>query len=150
MMQQSPMSPPKISGTETLFLCRAGSCMPCENIAVWWGDVCIVVLDCFCDFKPKFLIKGYGIFIVCLDMQVNLRNVLLWAKIKNMIQQLCSCINQEIHITNLRLSNIKATKFETMTVAKCKLKCSSYEARTLCWGLNLFLRYFVHSENCHN
>lgn len=92
---KSLMTSPKITATRMLFLCRAWSRMPRENIAVWWCDVCIIVLDCFCDFKPKFLIKVYGIFIVCLHMQINLRNVYLGAKIKNMIQQPCSCINPQ-------------------------------------------------------
>ncbi|BAT80471.1 hypothetical protein VIGAN_03005600 [Vigna angularis var. angularis] len=68
-----------------LFLRCACSRVPCENIAVWRCNVCIIVLDCFCNFKPKFLIEVYGVFIVCLHMQVHLRNVLLGAKIKSMI-----------------------------------------------------------------
>lgn len=101
-MQQSLMTCPKITGTEMLFLRWAWSYVPRENIAVWWCDVCVIVLDCFCNFKLKFLIKVYGIFIVCLHMQVNLRNVLLGAEIKNMIQQLRSCINPQIHITFIK------------------------------------------------
>lgn len=62
-----------------------------KNIAVWWGNVCIVVLDSVRDFKPKFLVKIYGILVVCLHMQVNLRHVLLGAEIKNMVQQLRTC-----------------------------------------------------------
>lgn len=97
-MQQTLMSLPKMTGTKMLFLGWAWSCKPRENIAVWWRDVCVIVLDCFCNFEAEFLVKVYGIFIVCLHMQVNLRNVLLGAEIKNMIQQFCSCINPKIHI----------------------------------------------------
>lgn len=92
------MTCPKITGTPMLFLCWTWSYVPRENIAVWWCDVCVIVLDCFRNFKLKLLIKVNGVFIVCLHMQVNFRNVLLGAEIKNMIQQLCSCINPKIHI----------------------------------------------------
>jgi hypothetical protein len=63
----------------------------CKNIAVWWGNVCVVVLYGVRDFEPEFLVKIYGILIVCLHMQVNLRHVLLGAEIKNMVQQPRTC-----------------------------------------------------------
>lgn len=84
-----------------LFLCWARSYVPCDDIAIWWCDVCVIVLDSFCNFKLKFLIKTNRFFVVCLHVQVNLGNVLLGAKIKNMIQQLRSCINQTIRVTLL-------------------------------------------------
>ena len=92
------MTCPKITSTEMLFLCWIRCYVPCDNITVWWCDVYVIVLDSFCNFKLKFLIKVNGIFVVCLHMQVNLRNVLLGAKIDNMIQQPCSCINPKIQI----------------------------------------------------
>lgn len=48
-----------------------------KNIAVWWGNVGVIILDGICDFKPKFLIKIDGIFVICLHMQVDLCNILL-------------------------------------------------------------------------
>lgn len=71
-----------------LFLCLIDQLG--NDIAIWWGNVCVIVLDGVCDFKPKFLIKTDGIFIVRLHMQVYLTNVLLRAKIKDMIQQFCT------------------------------------------------------------
>lgn len=41
--------------------------------------VCVRILPSFCDLKTIFLVKSYGIFIVCLHMQVNLTNILLAA-----------------------------------------------------------------------
>lgn len=55
------------------------------NVAVWWSDVCVIVLDSLCNLKPKFLIEFDGILIISLDMQVNLTDVLLSTEIKHMI-----------------------------------------------------------------
>lgn len=74
-----------------LFLCLSN--ILGKDIAVWRGDVCVVILDGFRDFKPKFLIEVYGVLIVCLNMQVNFRNILLGAQIKRMVQQLFTCTN---------------------------------------------------------
>ena len=63
----------------------------CEDMTVGWSNVCVVVLDGFSDFKSKFLVEIDGIFIVSLDMQVNLGNILLGAEIENMIQQSSTC-----------------------------------------------------------
>lgn len=60
-------------------------------MAVRWINICVVVLDGFCDVKSKFLVEVDGIFIVGLHMQVNLGNILLGAEIKNMIQQFSTC-----------------------------------------------------------
>jgi len=59
-----------------------------ENIAVRWSNICVIVLDGLCYFKAKFLVKIDGLFIVSLDMQINLRDVLFGAQIKNMVQEL--------------------------------------------------------------
>jgi hypothetical protein len=50
-----------------------------------------------CDFKSKLLVESNRIVIICLNMQVYLRDVLLRREIKNMVQQLRPCqhkINQ--------------------------------------------------------
>lgn len=64
-----------------------------NNVAIWGGNVGVIILDGVGDFKPKFLIEIDGIFIVRLHMQVDLHNILLRTEIKNMIQQLCTCTN---------------------------------------------------------
>lgn len=79
----------------TSFLCLSDVFR--EDVAVWRRNVCVIVLDGICDFKSKFLIEVDGILIVCLHMQVNLRNILLRAEIKNMIQQFCTCIIQAFY-----------------------------------------------------
>ena len=63
-----------------------------HDIAVWWRDVCVVILDGIGDFKSKFLVEIDSFIVIGLDMQVNLRDVLLGAQLKYMIQQLCACI----------------------------------------------------------
>lgn len=40
---------------EMLFLCLREKLG--KNVAVWWGNVCVVVLDGVCDLKTKFLVK---------------------------------------------------------------------------------------------
>lgn len=67
-----------------------------KNIAIRRGNVCIIVLDSFRDFKLKFLIEVYGIFVICLHMQIDLRNVLLGTEIKHVVQQTCTCTNSRI------------------------------------------------------
>ena len=50
-----------------------------------------------CYFESKLLVESDGIVVVCLNMQVYLRDVLLRREIKNMVQQLRPCqhkINQ--------------------------------------------------------
>ena len=59
----------------TLFLCLSDEF--CKKIAVRRSNVRVIVLDGVRDFKSKFLVKVKGIFIVCLYVQVNLRNILL-------------------------------------------------------------------------
>lgn len=82
-----------------------------NNIAVWRGNVGVIILDGISDFKPKFLIKIDGVFIVCLHMQVDLRNVLLRTEIKNMVQQLCTCKNPRILINQTcKCQNIHCSK----------------------------------------
>lgn len=81
-----------------LFLVLALSYIFGKNITVRRGNVCVIVLNCFRDLEPKFLIEVYGIFIICLHMQINFRNVLLGGKIKNMVQQLRTCENHRIWI----------------------------------------------------
>ena len=65
------------SGFGNLFLALRLTDVLGKNIAVWWGNVGVIILDGISDFKPKFLIKIDGIFIVCLHMQVDLSNNLL-------------------------------------------------------------------------
>ena len=48
-----------------------------KNKAVRRVNVRVIVLDCLRDFKSEFLIEVDGIFIVCLNMQVNFWHVLL-------------------------------------------------------------------------
>lgn len=62
-----------------------------KNITVRRGNVRVVVLNSFCDLEPEFLIEVYGVFIIRLHVQINFRNVLLGAEIKNVVQQRCTC-----------------------------------------------------------
>lgn len=57
-----------------------------DNITVSWLYVDVVVLYGICDLKPKLLVELDRIFVVCLNVQVYFRYVLLGAYVKNMIQ----------------------------------------------------------------
>lgn len=70
-----------------------------NNIAVRRGNVRIIVLDSICDVEPKFLVEVYGIFVICLHMQIDLRNVLFGTEIKRMVQQPCTCTDSRIWIS---------------------------------------------------
>ncbi len=107
-MMPQQQTPPLRTSFGMLFLCLSD--ILCYNIAVWWGNVGVVVLDSVCDFEPKFLVKIYGIFIVCLHMQVNLRDVLLGAEINNMVQQPRTC-----QIPTIKLLNLSKTQFMSKT-----------------------------------
>lgn len=56
-----------------------------NNIAIRWSNVCVIVTNRICDFKTKFLVEIDCVFIVCLHVQVNLTDVFLGTKIKDMI-----------------------------------------------------------------
>lgn len=62
-----------------------------EKVAVRRRDICVVVLDGIRDFKSKLLVECDGVIVVCLDMQVNLWDVLLCGQAQNMRQQLGAC-----------------------------------------------------------
>lgn len=103
-MPQQPMTPPLRTSFETLFLWLSD--ILCNNIAVWWSNVGVVVLDGVCDFEPKFLVKIYSIFVVCLHMQVSLRNVFLGAELKNMVQQPRTCQIPRIKLLNQSVTEL--------------------------------------------
>ena len=103
-MPQKPMTTPLRTSFETLFLWLSD--ILCNNIAVWWSNVGVVVLDGVCDFEPKFLVKIYSIFVVCLHMQVSLRNVFLGAELKNMVQQPRTCQIPRIKLLNQSVTEL--------------------------------------------
>lgn len=76
--------------SKVLFLRLRLSHELCNYVAIWWGDIRIIVLDCACDFESVFLVELDGFLIVCLDMKVDLAYVLLHAKINHVIHQLCT------------------------------------------------------------